>query len=79
MSDKKPDLATEDETQAAPEPHNRDMTLSHKDAQAGGPGDISIGGEEDPGVGLESLVEENQTEYEPHESANKPHDSREKK
>ena len=55
-----PAITTENEAQA--DQHHRDLTLSHKDAQAGGPDDISIGGEEDPGVGLESLVEENQTE-----------------
>lgn len=51
------DMVHENETQAAPDEHARDLILSHQDAQAGGPDDISIGGEEDPGVGLESLVE----------------------
>ena len=55
-----PDTACEHDAEA--NPHHRDLKLSHKDAQAGGPDDISIGGEEDPGVGLESLVEESQTD-----------------
>jgi len=37
--------------------HNRDLALSHKSAESGGPIDYSVGGEEDPGAGLESLVE----------------------
>ncbi len=34
----------------------RDMMLSRKDARGGSPSDVSVGGEEDAGVGLEFLV-----------------------
>lgn len=47
---------TTPKTQTLPEQVARDMTLSHKDAQAGSPADVSVGGEEDPGAALESLV-----------------------
>ncbi len=35
---------------------SRDWTLSPEDASAGGPAGESVGGEEDPGAGLEFLV-----------------------
>ena len=49
---------------ASPEILTRDMTLSHKDAQAGSPADMSVGGEEDPGAALESLVVTEETSAE---------------
>jgi len=36
--------------------HERDFCLSRHDAAAGGPADQSVTGEEDPGAGLEFLV-----------------------
>ena len=38
----------------------RDITLSHKEAQAGSPDDSAVCGEEDIGVGLEFLVTDDQ-------------------
>jgi hypothetical protein len=38
----------------------RDITLSHKEAQAGSPDDSAVCGEEDIGVGLEFLVSDDQ-------------------
>jgi hypothetical protein len=37
----------------------RDMLLSPKDARGGSPADVSVGGEEDVGGGLEFLVNRN--------------------
>ncbi|WP_181898451.1 hypothetical protein [Alteromonas aestuariivivens] len=39
-----------------PDPHERDLTMSDEDAQASGPEDESVCGEEDPGSALEDLV-----------------------
>ncbi len=39
-----------------PPEHERDLKLSRKDAMGGSPSDVSVGGEEDAGVGLEFLV-----------------------
>lgn len=41
-----------------PVPHKRDITLPDDEAEASGPADESVLGEEDPGVALEELVEE---------------------
>lgn len=38
----------------------RDFTLTRAEARAGGPADMSVTGEEDPGAGLEFLVKKNQ-------------------
>ncbi len=40
-------------------PVNKDMVLGHKASQATSPPDVSVSGEEDPGVGLEFLVTDN--------------------
>jgi hypothetical protein len=37
-------------------PHERDLVLTHHEAEAGGPMDVAACGEEDPGAALESLV-----------------------
>lgn len=37
----------------------RKLFLNHREAEAGGPADCAVCGEEDPGVALELLVEEN--------------------
>ncbi len=47
----------------------RDLTLTRKDAKAGAPADESVGGEEDPGAGLEFLVKRDDF----HEDSDKPH------
>ena len=38
------------------EPYERDLVLTHHEAEAGGPLDVAACGEEDPGAALESLV-----------------------
>jgi hypothetical protein len=38
-------------------PHQKDVVLTEKEAEVASPEDLSVGGEEDPGVGLEDLVE----------------------
>lgn len=38
-------------------PHETDAVLTRKEARAASPDNISVGGEEDPGAGLEDLVE----------------------
>lgn len=42
-----------------PVEHERDLILTHKDAQAASPDDIAACGEEDIGAGLEFLVTRN--------------------
>ena len=37
--------------------HEKDAVLTRKEAEAAGPDDLSVCGEEDPGVALEDLVE----------------------
>lgn len=44
---------------------NRDMVLSHREAEAGSPADIAACGEEDPGSALESLVTRDQKQTAP--------------
>ena len=44
-----------DESKPIPEP-DKDLVLTHKEAEAASPDDYSASGEEDPGVGLEDLV-----------------------
>lgn len=39
--------------------HEKDIVLTHKEAKAASPDDFSVCGEEDPGEGLEGLVERN--------------------
>lgn len=41
---------------APPVEEERDMLLSHREAEAGSPADVAACGEEDPGSGLEFLV-----------------------
>lgn len=43
-------------------PVNKDMILGHKASEAASPANMSISGEEDPGVGLELLVTSNKQE-----------------
>lgn len=43
--------------QDTPLHHPRDFTLTRREARAGGPADMSVTGEEDPGAGLEFLVQ----------------------
>lgn len=44
--------------------HEQDMILTPKEAEAASPEELSVCGEEDPGVGLESLVEKHQVKEE---------------
>src|SRR5690606_7859974 len=46
---------TQAEEQAKPD-EDRDLVLTHREAEAGGPPDGAACGEEDPGSGLEFLV-----------------------
>lgn len=39
-----------------PHKNKRDITLSPEDAKGGSPANVSVGGEEDAGAGLESVV-----------------------
>lgn len=43
-----------------PDDENRDIVLTHQEAEAGSPDDVAACGEEDPGAGLESLVTKNE-------------------
>lgn len=45
-----------DKQSQQPDTENRDILLTHHEAEAGSPADIAVCGEEDPGVGLEILV-----------------------
>lgn len=48
--------AQTDKEKTATPGESRDLTLTHKEAQAGGPEDMAACGEEDIGAGLEFLV-----------------------
>jgi len=50
-------MSTIDKAEEVNLSHETDAILTHKEAKAASPDDISVGGEEDPGVGLEDLVE----------------------
>ncbi len=54
---------------AGPQIPERDLTLTRKDAKAAAPASESVGGEEDPGAGLEFLVKRDDF----HDDSDKPH------